>query len=46
VLAGFTLKDDLRTEFREHIAEIENQYHQDQQGKFKQLWPELEYLCQ
>jgi MoaA/NifB/PqqE/SkfB family radical SAM enzyme len=46
VLAGFALKDDLCTEFREHIAEIENQYHQDQQGKFKQLWPELEYLCQ
>jgi len=46
VLAGFALKDDLRTEFHEHIAEIENQYHQDQQGKFKQLWPELEYLCQ
>jgi len=46
VLAGFTLKDDLQAEFREHIAEIENQYHQDQQGKFKQLWPELDYLCQ
>jgi MoaA/NifB/PqqE/SkfB family radical SAM enzyme len=46
VLAGFTLKDDLRAEFCEHIAEIENKYHLDQQGKFKQLWPELEYLCQ
>jgi MoaA/NifB/PqqE/SkfB family radical SAM enzyme len=46
VLSGFTLKDDLRAEFREHIIEIENQYHLDQQGKFKKLWPELEYLCQ
>jgi MoaA/NifB/PqqE/SkfB family radical SAM enzyme len=46
VLAGFTLKDDLRAEFRKHIAEIENQYHPDQQGKFATLWPELASLCQ
>jgi MoaA/NifB/PqqE/SkfB family radical SAM enzyme len=45
VLAKFNFKDDLRTEFREHIAEIENKYHPNQTGKFKQLWPELEYLC-
>jgi MoaA/NifB/PqqE/SkfB family radical SAM enzyme len=46
VLAGFMLKDDLRTEFRKHIAEIENQYHPDSKGKFQVLWPELASLCQ
>lgn len=30
--------------FRQHIAEIETKYHQDQQGKFVELWPELSHL--
>ncbi len=36
---------DLSKEFNQHIHNIEQQYHQDQQGKFQELWPELEYLC-
>jgi radical SAM protein with 4Fe4S-binding SPASM domain len=32
--------------FREHIAEIETQYHKDQAGKFVTLWPELAHLTQ
>ena len=31
--------------FKQHIQEIENQYHTDQTGNFVQLWPELEHLC-
>lgn len=30
--------------FREHIAEIETQYHKDQAGQFEKLWPELAHL--
>jgi MoaA/NifB/PqqE/SkfB family radical SAM enzyme len=36
---------DLTTEFAQHIFTMEQQYHQDQQGQFVKLWPELEYLC-
>jgi hypothetical protein len=36
---------DLAADFDQHIREIEQQYHADQQGQFVQLWPELEYLC-
>lgn len=36
---------DLSKDFSQHIQQIENQYHQDQQGQFGRLWPELEYLC-
>lgn len=32
--------------FREHIGQIESKYHADKAGQFKQLWPELEFLCQ
>ena len=32
--------------FREHIAEIETQYHKDQAGQFVTLWPELAHLVQ
>lgn len=46
VLAQLQIKDDLRSEFRQHHTEIETQYHVDQQGQFQQLWPELEFLCQ
>jgi hypothetical protein len=36
--AGITRK------FKQHIVEIETQYHKDQAGKFVQLWPELAHL--
>jgi MoaA/NifB/PqqE/SkfB family radical SAM enzyme len=36
--AGITRK------FKQHIAEIETQYHKDQTGQFEQLWPELAHL--
>jgi sulfatase maturation enzyme AslB (radical SAM superfamily) len=36
---------DLAQEFGQHIEQIENQYHADQQGQFAKLWPELDYLC-
>ena len=41
VIAGLNVKDNLVTEFQQHIYEIENQYHNDQQGKFAALWPEI-----
>jgi radical SAM protein with 4Fe4S-binding SPASM domain len=34
-----------KEKFQQHINLIETQYHQDCLGKFKQLWPELEFLC-
>jgi MoaA/NifB/PqqE/SkfB family radical SAM enzyme len=46
VLAGFDAKDNLQSQFREHVSEIENQYHIDQHGNFQRLWPELGDLCQ
>lgn len=30
--------------FKQHIAEIETQYHKDQAGQFEKLWPELAHL--
>jgi MoaA/NifB/PqqE/SkfB family radical SAM enzyme len=33
--------EDLTMLFRQHITEIETQYHADQQGQFLKLWPEL-----
>jgi hypothetical protein len=36
--AGITRK------FKQHIVEIETQYHKDQTGQFEQLWPELAHL--
>jgi radical SAM protein with 4Fe4S-binding SPASM domain len=38
-------RPDIEQKFKQHILEIENQYHTDQAGKFAQLWPELEHLC-
>jgi hypothetical protein len=35
----------IEQKFKQHIQDIENQYHTDQAGKFAQLWPELEHLC-
>jgi MoaA/NifB/PqqE/SkfB family radical SAM enzyme len=32
---------DLGTELRQHIQDIERLYHQDQLGKFDELWPEI-----
>lgn len=32
-------------QFKQHIHDIENQYHLDQMGQFATLWPELEHLC-
>jgi MoaA/NifB/PqqE/SkfB family radical SAM enzyme len=46
VLSGFNIKDNLQSQFKQHINEIETQYHLDQQGKFQHLWPELGFLCQ
>jgi MoaA/NifB/PqqE/SkfB family radical SAM enzyme len=44
VMASMTVKDNLTTQFRQHIADIETQYHTDQLGQFRALWPELD-LC-
>lgn len=33
--------NSVRDQFWQHINDIENLYHQDQQGKFATLWPEL-----
>jgi MoaA/NifB/PqqE/SkfB family radical SAM enzyme len=41
VLLGIDVKDDLRDQFRQHIHDMEFQYHLDQQGKFCELWPEF-----
>lgn len=35
---------DLRAELRQHIQDMETQYHTDQQGKFPELWPEISTL--
>ena len=35
---------DLAKDLKQHIEEIETQYHTDQQGQFAQLWPELKEL--
>jgi radical SAM protein with 4Fe4S-binding SPASM domain len=36
----------IEVKFRQHITEIETQYHKDCAGKFVQLWPELAHLTQ
>jgi MoaA/NifB/PqqE/SkfB family radical SAM enzyme len=41
VLAGMSGTDDLRKDFQQHITEIEQKYHTDQQGQFAVLWPEV-----
>jgi hypothetical protein len=35
----------IESKFVAHIQEIETQYHVDQLGQFKKLWPELKHLC-
>jgi MoaA/NifB/PqqE/SkfB family radical SAM enzyme len=34
----------IESKFRQHITEIETQYHKDQVGKFVELWSELAHL--
>ena len=46
VLLRFNAKDNLQSQFRKHVTEIESQYHTDQHGNFQRLWPELEFLCE
>lgn len=31
--------------FKQHIRENETKFHQDKQGQFEKLWPELAHLC-
>jgi len=40
-VAASTQRDDLRSGLRDHIREIEQVFHPDQQGQFAALWPEL-----
>jgi organic radical activating enzyme len=35
---------DMSLELKNHIQEIESQYHTDQTGKFHELWPEISML--
>jgi MoaA/NifB/PqqE/SkfB family radical SAM enzyme len=37
--------ENLSAEFKQHVLNMEQQYHTDQQGQFAALWPELEFLC-
>jgi uncharacterized Fe-S cluster-containing radical SAM superfamily protein len=39
-------RSGIESKFRQHITEIETQYHKDQAGKFVELWPELAHLTQ
>jgi MoaA/NifB/PqqE/SkfB family radical SAM enzyme len=41
VLTGLSGTDDLRKDFQQHITEMEQKYHTDQQGQFARLWPEI-----
>ena len=41
VLSGLKEREDRRDELRQHVQQIESQYHQDQQGQFARLWPEI-----
>lgn len=38
-------QSQITQKFVQHIEQIESQYHPDQAGKFKLLWPELAELC-
>jgi hypothetical protein len=41
VISELTVKDNLTSQFQQHIYDIEIQYHNDQIGQFKKLWPEI-----
>jgi hypothetical protein len=45
VLDNLQVRDDLTSLLRQHVTEIEQKYHKDQQGKFAELWPEIDQLC-
>jgi MoaA/NifB/PqqE/SkfB family radical SAM enzyme len=38
-------RSGITQKFRQHIQDIETQYHPDTQGQFVALWPELASLC-
>lgn len=44
VANNFTNTENLSGEFRQHIWDMEQQYHTDQLGQFEKLWPELNFL--
>jgi hypothetical protein len=37
---------EIEQKFKQHLYQIENQYHKDQHGKFAELWPELAYYLE
>jgi MoaA/NifB/PqqE/SkfB family radical SAM enzyme len=41
VISKLTVKDNLTKQFQQHIYDIEFQYHTNQIGQFKKLWPEV-----
>jgi sulfatase maturation enzyme AslB (radical SAM superfamily) len=44
VLTNMQPRDDLGSQFAQHIHDIENKYHVGTHLKFAKLWPELSYL--
>ena len=38
-------KPGIEHKFRQHIKQIETQYHTDKANQFRALWPELAHLC-
>lgn len=38
-------KPGIKSQFQQHIANIESKYHKDKAGQFQELWPELAFLC-
>jgi MoaA/NifB/PqqE/SkfB family radical SAM enzyme len=41
VLQNLTSREDLTTDLKQYVTDIEAQYHTDQQGQFVRLWPEI-----
>jgi hypothetical protein len=39
---GLTVKDNMIPQLKQHIHNIETQYHTDQLGQFARLWPEID----
>lgn len=46
VLDNLKTQDNLQSEFKQHLVDIETKYHVDERLKFFKFWPELEYLWQ
>jgi acyl carrier protein phosphodiesterase len=44
VLANMQSREDLGSQFAQHIHDIENKYHVNPHLNFAKLWPELSYL--